>query len=106
MLNSKLLTFRYRTIGKQTGSGVYEYFANGISKLPIPEISLDEQKSLVDLAEKIIQLNKDLANAKTPHEKKLLKKQIKITDEKINTLIYELYDLTDEEIDIIEESLE
>jgi DNA-binding ferritin-like protein (Dps family) len=43
LLNSKLLTFRYRSIGKQTGSGVYEYFANGIGKLPIPLV--DEKKT-------------------------------------------------------------
>jgi adenine-specific DNA-methyltransferase len=46
LLNSKLLTFRYRSIGKQTGSGVYEYFANGIGKLPIP---LADEKNKVNL---------------------------------------------------------
>jgi hypothetical protein len=105
LLNSKLLTFRYRTIGKQTGSGVYEYFANGISKLPIPEIAIHKQKLFIELADKMIQLNKDLANAKSPHEKRLIEKQIKITDEKINTRAYELYDLTSEEIIVIENEL-
>jgi hypothetical protein len=40
LLNSKLLTFRYRSIGKQTGGSVFEYFANGIGKLPIPVLDM------------------------------------------------------------------
>jgi len=68
LLNSRLLTFRYKTIGKQTGSGVYEYFANRISKLPIPEISLEEQKPFIDLADEIVKLKKELSETKTPHE--------------------------------------
>lgn len=58
LLNSRLLTFRYRSIGKQTGGGVYEYFENQISKLPIPEISLEDQKPLIDLTDSIMNLNK------------------------------------------------
>ncbi len=105
LLNSKLLTFRYRTIGKQTGSGVYEYFANGISKLPIPEIVIDEQKLFIELADNMIQLNKDLANAKSPNEKRLIEKQILAIDKKIDKLVYELYDLNYDEIDIVENSI-
>lgn len=60
LLNSKVLTFRYRSIGKQTGSGVYEYFENGIGKLPIPRASKKSQeeisvqvKAIIDLYEKL-----------------------------------------------------
>jgi len=50
LLNSKLLNFRYRSIGKQTGSGVYEYFENGVGKLPIPKIpkSIERYKQNID----------------------------------------------------------
>jgi hypothetical protein len=106
LLNSKLLNFRYKSIGKQTGGGIYEYFPNGVSKLPIPEIAIDEQKLFIELADKMTQLNKDLANAKTPHEKKLLEKQIVGTDKKIDKMIYELYELTEEEITVVENNFE
>ena len=105
LLNSKLLTFRYRSLGKQTGNGIYEYFPNGISKLPIPQIPLEEQKTFAELADKMIELNKELQDCKTPKEEKLLKIQIAKTDEKIDQLVYELYDLAPEEISIVEESL-
>lgn len=60
LLNSKTLNFRYKSIGKQTGSGVFEYFESQISKLPIPEIGLDQQTSLASKAEQMIELNKQL----------------------------------------------
>ncbi|MDR3063875.1 MAG: hypothetical protein LBU40_07060, partial [Methanobrevibacter sp.] len=103
LLNSKLLTFRYKTIGKQTGGGSYEYFPNGIVKFPIPEISLEKQNPFIKLADEMIELKKQLSNAKTPHEKRLIDIQIKSTDEEINSLVYKLYKLNNEEVKLIEE---
>ena len=73
--------------------------------IPIPNISLEDQKPFVDLADKMLELNYHLQNTKTPKEKKKIKKQIEITDNKINQCVYKLYGLSDEEIDIIECSL-
>ncbi|MDR3222420.1 MAG: N-6 DNA methylase [Methanobrevibacter sp.] len=106
LLNSKLLTLRYKTIGKQTGGGSYEYFPNGISKLPIPEISLEEQESFIELCDRMIELKKDLAISKTPHEKKLINIQIETVDREIDQKIYKLYGLNDEEISIVEGSFD
>jgi len=60
LLNSKTLDFRYKSIGKQTGSGVYEYFENGVGKLPIPEIPLTDQQPFIAHADKMLSLNSDL----------------------------------------------
>lgn len=62
LLNSTLLNFRYKSIGKQTGGGSFEYFPNGVSKLPIPEIGLEEQQPFIELADKMLDLNKTLAD--------------------------------------------
>jgi hypothetical protein len=35
LLNSKLLSFRYRSIGKVKSPGIREYFWNGVSRLPL-----------------------------------------------------------------------
>jgi hypothetical protein len=43
--------------------------------------------------------------AKTDHQRTALQRQIASTDEEIDRLVYELYDLTDEEIAIVEESI-
>ena len=60
LLNSALLNFRYKSIGKQTGSGVYEYFEVGVGRLPIPVIPLPNQQPFIDLADRMLSLNKDL----------------------------------------------
>lgn len=92
LLNSNVLNFRYKSIGKQTGGGSFEYFPNGISKLPIPTIDKTTQKQFVDLINKIIDNNKK--NNPTN----------KIEDE-INNLVYELYNLSESDIKTIEETL-
>ena len=158
LLNSKLLSFRYKSIGKQTGSGVFEYFANGVGKLPIPQIGLAEQQSFITLADKMLLLHAELQKERTRFQTLLsdnlgtvkmddkrfdglvefkdflseLKKQkksiplnqqaewrevfqeckhkiaslrtaIKETDDEIDALVYKLYDLTPEEIAVVEE---
>jgi len=40
--------------------------------------------------------------AKTPQDQKILKRQIDATDRRIDQLVYELYGLTDAEIQIVE----
>jgi hypothetical protein len=63
LLNSKLLNFRYKSIGKQTGSGVFEYFENQISKLPIAWATPERQKMFAHNAQLMIDLNNELHNA-------------------------------------------
>jgi len=44
------------------------------------------------------------ACAATTHDKTVLQRQINTTDRQIDRLVYELYDLTDDEIRIVEEA--
>lgn len=106
LLNSNVLTYRYKSIGKLTGGGSYEYFPNGISKLPIPEINLEDQQPFIELVDKISNLKEDLSKTKTPNTKRLLEDQIRNIEDNINDLVYKLYDLTEDEIKIIEDSLD
>lgn len=50
----------------------------------------------------MLTLNKKLAEVKTDHDKKVLKRQIAATDNQIDNLVYELYNLEEKEIEIIE----
>jgi hypothetical protein len=54
------------------------------------------------LVERMLALHKQLAAAATDHEKSVLERQIGATDRQIDRLVYELYDLTEEEIGIVE----
>ena len=42
---------------------------------------------------------------KTAHDKTALQRQIDATDKQIDRLVYELYDLTDDEIKIVEQGM-
>ena len=89
LLNSKLLSFRYKSIGKQTGGGSFEYFPNGISKLPIAVISPSSQLTFIALVDKIITLKSEGKNTT-------------ILEQQIDNLVYKLYELTYEEVKIID----
>jgi hypothetical protein len=90
LLNSKLLTFRYRYIGKQTGSGVFEFFENQISQLPIPSIEESEQQPFIEKIDEIITA------------KKMGKETTELENE-IDRMVYGLYGLSDEEIEAVED---
>ncbi len=52
----------------------------------------------------MLDLNKQLADAREPQTKTILQRQIETTDRQIDRLVYKLYELTEEEIRIVEES--
>jgi hypothetical protein len=58
---------------------------------------------MVKLVEQMISLHKQLVAAKTPDDKTRLQRHIEVTDQQIDRLVYELYGLTEKEIQIIEE---
>jgi predicted nucleic acid-binding Zn-ribbon protein len=57
---------------------------------------------MVKLVDQMIELRVQISNAKNPHEKEALQRQINATDKQIDQLVYQLYGLTDEEIKIVE----
>jgi Tfp pilus assembly PilM family ATPase len=57
---------------------------------------------MVALVERMLELHRKLAAASIPDDKKLYQRQITATDRQIDTLVYELYGLTEEEIGVVE----
>ncbi|AXV37894.1 MAG: restriction endonuclease subunit M [Methanobacterium sp. BRmetb2] len=112
LLNSNLLDKYLKSYSSQFRGGYYAYNKQYIEKLPIHAIDLDNLEDVtiydkvVILVEKILKLHENLTNTKTPNEKEMIQRQIDATDKQIDRLIYELYDLTPEEIRIIEDSLD
>jgi hypothetical protein len=58
----------------------------------------------VALVERMLALHRKLATATIPADKELYKRQIEATDRQIDALVYELYGLTEEEIEIVEDA--
>jgi hypothetical protein len=79
-----------------------------MNSLPIPTIDFDnpteaaQHDRMVALVESMLALHKQLATVKNPTEKQMLQRQIETTDRQIDVLVYQLYDLTEEEIKIVE----
>jgi len=79
-----------------------------LNMLPIYKINLDNPTDvsrhdrMVSLVETMLALHKELADKKTEYEKTAIQRQIDATDRQIDNLVYELYELTEEEIRIVD----
>jgi len=109
LLNSRFLNWCYQNIlNPEKGEALAQVKRGHLTKLPFPPIDLSEPKDkirhdkMVSLVEQMLSLNKQLAGAKTDQEKTALQRQIDLTDKQIDRLVYELYELTEEEIRIVE----
>lgn len=108
LLNSKLLFEILLTIGTKLRGGYVRFWTQYISKLPIRTIVFDDKEDkklhdrMVSLVESMLELNRRLAEAKSPHDQQVLQRQIEAADQQIDQLVYELYELTPEEIAIVE----
>jgi hypothetical protein len=108
LLNSALLSLYLKKISTQFRGGYIALNRQYIEQLPIRpinfSISADKARhdNMVQLVDQMLLLNKQLAEAKTGHEQTLLQRQIDATDKQIDKLVYELYELTPEEINIVE----
>ena len=59
---------------------------------------------MVALVTQMLDLHERLPKASNEHEITLLERRIRTTDNQIDALVYELYDLTEEEIAIVEQA--
>jgi adenine-specific DNA-methyltransferase len=91
ILNSKLIAFLMNIWSISRRGGYLEYKVQYIEKIPIKNISEKEQKPFIELVEKILEGRKN-DNDTTDLENQ------------IDQLVYQLYDLTEEEIKIVEGS--
>ncbi|WRE78431.1 class I SAM-dependent DNA methyltransferase [Helicobacter pylori] len=96
MLHSKLITFAFKTFyaGGGLGESGYRYKKAFIERLPIPQITEKNQ----ELADKITDGAKQILALKGKDPKA----NTQGLEQEIDALVYQLYNLTDEEIKIIE----
>ena len=110
LLNSSLLSSYLKFVSTQFRGGYIALNRQYIEQLPIRIINFSDpaDKARHDQIEKFVEqmltLHKQLAATKTPDEKTRLQRQIDATDEQIDHLVYELYGLTEKEIQIAEGS--
>ena len=74
-------------------------------KIPIITVEKEKENDLINLVDSILDLNKELINQSNQNKEKIIETQIELTNNKSNQLVFELYDLSADEIKIIENSL-
>ncbi len=96
LLNSKLVTFYFKNFcgGCILGKSGYQYNKHALEKIPIPKITEKNQ----ELADKITDGTKQILALKAKDPKANTQR----LEKEIDALVYQLYNLTDEEIKIIE----
>jgi hypothetical protein len=110
VLNSRLMTFYYRHFSATYRGGYLRFIYQYLAQLPIRPIDFDNptdkanHDKMVQLVEIMLTLNQKLAAASEQQMKNILKRRIEATDKQIDQLVYQLYDLTLEEIEIVEKS--
>ncbi|MBN1971506.1 MAG: hypothetical protein JW870_19230 [Candidatus Delongbacteria bacterium] len=94
ILNSKLATWFYRTVQPREGKIFAELKINVLKQIPIKESSLSNQKTIIELVDKILIAKKNK-----------LKIDTSIMENAINKLVYDIFELTEEQRQTIETSL-
>jgi len=84
------------------------FFGQYLEGFPIRTINFSDPADvarhdrMVKLVERMLELHKRLASARTSADREMYQHQIEATDRQIDALVYELYGLTEEEIKIVE----
>jgi len=108
LLNSQVLDFILHSIASTKRGGYFEYKPMYVQKLPIRPIDFNNptdkanHDKMVQLVEIMLTLNQKLKTNLDSHSRTVLKRQIDATDRQIDNLVYQLYDLTKGEIEIVE----
>ena len=108
LLNSKLLAWFFPNVSAPFRGGWMSANRQFLSQVPVRVINFSDKSDkaahdrMVKLVEQMLELHRKLAGARTPQEKTALERQIAATDMQIDTLVYQLYGLTAEEIAIVE----
>jgi adenine-specific DNA methylase len=108
LLNSRLLFWKLQQMSNIFRGGWITCTKQYFGELPIRMVNFADPAEkarhdrLVQMVEHMISRHKQLAIAKMPQEQTMLQRQLDATDRQIDRLVYELYGLTDAEIQIVE----
>jgi hypothetical protein len=107
ILNSRIANFYFGAVCAALEGSTERYLefrAQYVDKYPIPKklSKWDKKITLEKLVTQMLALKKQIVKIKTDHEKTSLQRQIDAADHQIDQLVYELYELTEEEIRTVE----
>ncbi|MGD0330327.1 MAG: TaqI-like C-terminal specificity domain-containing protein [Nitrososphaeria archaeon] len=97
-LNSDLLKFYFDIIGVMTAGGAYTLKHETIQEFPLIVNNKKLNQELIKIVQSILKIAKDTNSQEKKNELEQLESQI-------NRVVYQLYDLSNEEIEIINRKL-
>ena len=109
ILNSSVMHFIYRNALPKLRGDYYEPSYVYFKEFPIPKLSVStrigeaQYNKMKLLVVQMLEAQRKLGKAKTQANKKTCQKKVDLLDRQIDRLVYKLYDLTEEEIKIVEE---
>lgn len=102
LLNSNITKWLFKRISPHILAERLRFTKQYVSKIPIVNASIDDKNKIMQLSKDIIgYYNAFNSNDSTPSQKKILTRQIKVAEEELNKIVYSIYELSDEEIAII-----
>lgn len=101
ILNSKMINWYYTQQYSIAWMTWFKIRYWNIKETPFPNILIDDQKKLITLVDQILEITKN----KNYLEIEDLQKQLKVLECRIDDMVYKLYELTPEEIELVKESL-
>jgi type I restriction-modification system DNA methylase subunit len=106
VLNSKVMSYFLKSICAERQGGFIEQKPVYVSQVPIKKPTNAQENEITQLVDKMLQLNEKLVSIgdKLTDEKSRIEKEVKETDERIDTLVFEIYGITNEAKKIIESS--
>ena len=108
LLNSKLVRFIYENIVQENNRTFAQVKPINVRKIPIPKLDLSKPKQksqhdrMVERVDQMLDTQKKLYASKSEQDRKHYQQKADILDKQIDTLVYELYELTAEEIKVVE----
>ncbi|MBI2968527.1 MAG: N-6 DNA methylase [Bacteroidetes bacterium] len=106
ILNSKLITWYYRTVQPRKGKLFSELKINVLGNIPIRDINFanPSEKSLHDkivkLVDEMLSAKKQFINAKTDKDKLYYERKCNETDNEIDSLVFLIYDVNPKDLNI------
>ena len=91
VLNSSALRFYLSLIAETSGMGTSRWINNYVKEFPIPEAACDQQALIIELVDQILNVKRTDPDA-----------DVSDLENEIDQIVYLLYDLTPEEIAIVE----
>ncbi|HEY0603072.1 MAG TPA: TaqI-like C-terminal specificity domain-containing protein [Herpetosiphonaceae bacterium] len=104
ILNSRLTSLFYKHRAVKSSRKLFpKVVIKNLREFPYPRnMSTTLRSQCLTLVERMLVLQQQAVGARTSYDRGMLQRQVGATNVQIDRLVYELYDLTDEEIKIVE----